>query len=209
MWLYDHTIDDWVEAEFIHQRLISDAWTQWTWEQATLRVLEDGGRKDDQRRITREVSALRERARRGPDPQAKRVPQLFTGPVLDLDVDVPDPYEGVPDPDPATVVRAPSLAMDAEHVLAAGDTTPPPLPAAREPSQPVVPAVADSINDDSLEDEQTDWARRSGADSLSLRGSAADIFAFGYSQPATRHVPDSPIPHSSASDDDAEDGEVL
>ncbi|WP_151898386.1 Mu transposase C-terminal domain-containing protein [Streptomyces sp. C8S0] len=124
VWLYDHTIDDWVEAEFIHQRLISDAWTQWTWEQATLRVLEDGGRRDDQRRIAREVSALRERARRGPDPQAKRVPQLFTGPVLDLDVDVPDPYEGMPDPDPATVVRAPSLAMDAEHVLAAGDTTP-------------------------------------------------------------------------------------
>ncbi|MFJ6354992.1 hypothetical protein ACIQKB_36745 [Streptomyces sp. NPDC092046] len=90
VWLYDHTIDDWVGAEFVPQRPISDAGTQWTWEQATLRVLQDGGRKDDQRRIAREVSALRERARRGPDPQAKRVPQLFTGPILDLDADVPD-----------------------------------------------------------------------------------------------------------------------
>src|SRR5690606_18372010 len=58
VWLWDHTKDDWVEAEFIHQRLISDEWTQWTWEQATLNVLEDGGRKEDERSIAREVSAL-------------------------------------------------------------------------------------------------------------------------------------------------------
>ncbi|WP_145503669.1 Mu transposase C-terminal domain-containing protein [Streptomyces sp. CFMR 7] len=209
VWLYDHTIDGWVEAEFIHQRLISDAWTQWTWEQATLRVLEDGGRKDDQRRIAREVSALRERARRGPDPQAKRVPQLFTGPALDLDVDVPDPYEGVPDPDPATVVRAPSLAMDAEHVLTAGDTTPPRSAAAPEQSGSATPAALDGLDVGAQEDEQTYWSRPSGADSLSLRGSAADIFAFGYSQPATPHITDDPNPHGSASDNDAADGEAL
>ncbi|MFJ7593430.1 Mu transposase C-terminal domain-containing protein [Streptomyces sp. NPDC097617] len=209
VWLYDHTIDDWVEGEFVHQRLISDAWTQWTWEQATLRVLEDGGHREDQRRIAREVSALRERARRGPDPQAKQVPQLFTGPVLDLDADVPDPYEGVPDPDPTMVVRAPSLAMDAEHILAAGDTAPPPPPAAPEQPQSAVHAVTDSIDDDSHEDEQTDWSRPSGADPLSLRGSAADIFAFGYSQPATQSMTDNPNPHGSASDNDAADGEAL
>ncbi|MFB7650180.1 Mu transposase C-terminal domain-containing protein [Streptomyces sp. NPDC056084] len=209
VWLYDHTTDDWVEAEFIHQRLISDAWTQWTWEQATLRVLEDGGHRDDQRRIAREVSALRERARRGPDPQAKQVPQLFTGPVLDLDVDVPDPYEGVPDPDPATVVRAPSLAMDAEHILAAGDTTPPPRTAAPDQSLPAVPDAPESIDDDGHEDEQISWSRPSGADSLSLRGNAADIFAFGYDRPATPPLPNDPIPHGSASDDDAANGEGL
>ncbi|MFE5301284.1 Mu transposase C-terminal domain-containing protein [Streptomyces sp. NPDC056632] len=210
VWLYDHTTDDWVEAEFIHQRLISEAWTQWTWEQATLRVLEDGGRKDDQRRIAREVSALRERARRGPDPQAKRVPQLFTGPALDLDIDVPDPYEGVPDPDPATIVRAPSLAMNAEHILAAGDTTPPPRTATPDQSLPAVPDAPDTIVDDAgYEDEQISWSRPSGADSLSLRGSAADIFAFSYSRPDTPHLPDDLISHGSASDDDAANGEAL
>lgn len=98
VWLWDHTTDDWVEAEFIHQRLISDEWTQWTWEQATLNVLEDGGRKEDERRISREVSKLRERARRGPDIPRPRVPQLFTGPALDLQVATEDPYEGSPIP---------------------------------------------------------------------------------------------------------------
>ncbi|MET8646461.1 Mu transposase C-terminal domain-containing protein [Streptomyces sp. NPDC004074] len=153
VWLWDHTKDDWMEAEFIHQRLISDDWTQWTWEQATLNVLEDGGSKDDQRRIAREVSALRERARRGPDLQQRpRAPKLFTGPALDLDVPTKDPYEGIADPDPATVVRAPSLTMSAAQILAAGQSTPPPPPAlsaadgevdegdADEAPQPLVPA---------------------------------------------------------------------
>ncbi|MEU1127290.1 hypothetical protein ABZ371_27830 [Streptomyces sp. NPDC005899] len=51
VWLWDHNMDDWVETEFIHQRLIGDDWTEWTWEQATLNVLEDGGRKQEQRHI--------------------------------------------------------------------------------------------------------------------------------------------------------------
>ncbi|MGW1234247.1 Mu transposase C-terminal domain-containing protein [Streptomyces californicus] len=208
VWLYDHTIDDWVEAEFIHQRLISDAWTQWTWDQATLRIVEDGGRKEDQRRITREVSALRERARRGPGPQAKRVPQLFTGPALDLNVEVPDPYEGIPDPDPATVVRAPSLALDAEHVLNVGGTAPPPAPVVPEQSRPPAPAVPGRDDDTSQEDEQTSWARPPGRNALSLHGGAADIFTYGYDQPAAEHMPDDPASHSNASKD-AEDGETL
>ncbi|WP_405559483.1 Mu transposase C-terminal domain-containing protein [Streptomyces sp. NBC_01180] len=209
VWLYDHTVDDWVEAEFIHQRLISDAWTQWTWEQATLHVLENGGHREDQRRIAREVSALREHARRGPDPRSERVPQLFTGPALDLDVAVPDPYEGVPDPDPATVVRAPSLALDAEHILTAGDTTPPRPPAAPESPQQAVPALFDNVDDSAGQEDEQVWARPPGADSLSLHGSAADIFTFGLGPVATDHVPDTPTPHCSASDDDAEDGDSL
>ncbi|MBT2493430.1 transposase [Streptomyces sp. ISL-96] len=173
VWLYDHTKDDWVEAEFIHQRLIRDAWTQYTWEQATLSVLEAGGSKEDERQIARAVSELRERARRGPAPQKQpQVPQLFTGPALDLDIPQADPYEGVPDPDPATVVRAPSLNMDAKSILYAGHSLP---LATSAPPQP--------DPDDDWDDETDGYypgllpgqgGHENGLGSL--RGSAAEVF---------------------------------
>ncbi|MEV4905739.1 Mu transposase C-terminal domain-containing protein [Streptomyces albidoflavus] len=182
VWLWDHRENDWVEAEFIHQRLIGDAWTQWTWEQATLAVLEHGGSKEDQRRIAREVSALRERARRGPDlqPQQPRPPRLFTGPALDLDVPAADPYEGVPDPDPATVVRAPTLPLDNAQLLSIGP------PAVSPPAEEV-------MDDDSDEPEPVSLGEWNG--SRSLHGGAADLFAFV--QPRTPAPSETPLPHDS------------
>ncbi|MGW5677914.1 Mu transposase C-terminal domain-containing protein [Streptomyces sp. NPDC003860] len=202
VWLWDHTANNWVEAEFIHQRLISDAWTQWTWEQATLNVLEDGGRKEDERRISREVSALRDRARRGPDVPRPRVPQLFTGPALDLQVPVEDPYEGIPDPDPATIVRAPSLAMAAEHLLRAEPpgSLPPAGQASSEPGGPGHDTGTDHDADTSDEPRRSTQWHRSGA--LSLRGSAADVFGMAHS-PALQSAP----PQGTEALDEEEDGE--
>jgi hypothetical protein len=178
VWLWDHREKDWVEAEFTHQRLIGDAWTQWTWEQATLAVLEDGGSKEDQRRIAREVSALRERARRGPDPQQPCPPRLFTGPALDLDVPAADPYEGVPDPDPATVVRAPALPLDNAQLLSIGPPATPP------PSE-------ETPDDDSDGPEPAPLGEWTG--SRSLHGSAADLFALVH--PRTPAPNETPQPH--------------
>ncbi|MEY9490914.1 transposase InsO family protein [Streptomyces calvus] len=206
VWLWDHTKDDWVEAEFIHQRLISDEWTQWTWEQATLTVVENGGRKEDERRIAREVSALRERARRGPDVPRPRVPQLFTGPALDLDVPVADPYEGIPDPDPATVVRAPALTMAAEHILhVTRPASPPPagLPAAEPGPGPESEAAgAGGVADPDEDPHGSAHTHRNGA--LSLRGGAAEVFGMIHSpvrQPARS-------PDAGALDDEEDDGGI-
>ncbi|WP_309030233.1 Mu transposase C-terminal domain-containing protein [Streptomyces alfalfae] len=206
VWLWDHTKDDWVEAEFIHQRLISDEWTQWTWEQATLTVVEDGGRKEDERRIAREVSALRERARRGPDVPRPRAPHLFTGPALDLQVPVADPYEGIPDPDPATVVRAPALTMAAEHLLRTAPPAAPPQ--AGRPADGTrlalesEPAGTADVADPDDGPQGPVHTRRSGA--LSLRGGAAELFGMIHS-PARQ--PDS-FPDADASDDEEDDGGI-
>lgn len=151
-------------------------------------MLEDGGHKEEQRRIAREVSKLRERARRGPDPDAPRVPQLFTGPALDLDVPVADPYEGIPDPDPATVVRAPALTMAAEHILHAARPAPPPAP-----DDPVTETETDFEPADASQPVDTggrvqEPARASRPGVLSLRGGAAEVF--GITQPpAPRAAP--------------------
>lgn len=203
VWLWDHHRDDWVEAEFIHQRLIGDDWTEWTWEQATLAVLEDGGHKEDQRRIAREVSRLRERARRGPDPDTVRVPQLFTGPALDLDVPAADPYEGIPDPDPATVVRAPALTMAAEHFLHAPRPAPPPPPddPGMETDTDVEPAVAGQpAATGSKGVQEPARAYRTGA--LSLRGGAAEVF--GITQPPLPRPAPPPTAEPGAEEDDGE-----
>ncbi|SEE34638.1 Mu transposase C-terminal domain-containing protein [Streptomyces sp. KS_5] len=187
VWLWDHNEDDWVEAEFIHQRLVGDDWTEWTWEQATLNVMEDGGRREDQRRIAREVSALRERARRGPDPDVPQVPQLFTGPALDLEVPVPDPYEGIPDPDPATVVRAPRLPMpaaDIPHAAPPAPGPPAPRPGTDTGSQAdPVPAEADHGAERDGHPRMPAQPYRAGV--FSLRGGAAEVFAL--TQPPTPH----------------------
>ncbi|MEU9712600.1 Mu transposase C-terminal domain-containing protein [Streptomyces sp. NPDC047967] len=202
VWLWDHTKDDWVEAEFIHQRLIGDDWTEWTWEQATLHVLEDGGHKDEQRRIAREVSALRERARRGPDVPRPRVPQLFTGPALDLDVPVADPYEGIPDPDPATVVRAPALTMAAEHILHAARPAPPPAPddLETETERDFEPADAGQPVDTGGRVQEPARAHRTGV--MSLRGGAAEVF--GITQPPAPTP--APSPGAGEPGDEEDDG---
>lgn len=175
VWLYDHTCDDWVKAEFIHQRLISDAWTQYTWEQATLNVLEAGGDREDEREIAREVSRLRAHARRGPTPQEQpRVMELFTGPALDLDIPEADPYEGVPDPVPGSIERAPSLLGDPRAIfdMAGSASAPGPADVVDGPSirsetdqEDVAPSIP------SARAPQSPRARPG-----SLRGSAADIF---------------------------------
>lgn len=220
VWLYDHTEDTWVEAEFIHQRLISDAWTQWTWEQATLNVLEDGGSREEQRRIAREVSALRERARRGPDQQRRpQVPPLFTGPALDLDVPAEDPYAGIPDPDPAAISRAPALPRAAKDILSAGQPTPPPRAVPPDPglaphappttggAEADTPAEAGTEAEIAVDDETQDAvpepphpARRDGRP-RSLHGSAAQIFGH-ISSPRPAAEDDRLPPH------DDEDGDV-
>ncbi|MFD7924036.1 Mu transposase C-terminal domain-containing protein [Streptomyces sp. NPDC059740] len=170
VWLWDHTTDGWVPAEFIHQGLIDDEWSQWVWEQATLKVIADGGSKEHQRAIAREVSALRERARRGPDRHRQRPPALFTGPVLDLEVPEADPYADVADPDPAAVVRAPSLPQNAAEILSFSAATAPPISPAQEDEEGperVPPAVA-------------------GPDWRSLRGGAADVFVLARSPASSR-----------------------
>ncbi len=145
VWLYDHTKDAWVEAEFIHQRLIGDAWTQYLWEQAEAVHVELGGSKDDERAITRAVAALRERARRGPQASAPRVPALFTGTKLTLREPQTDRYAGIRAPIPGMVQRAPSLNVPAGDLF----PRPAPSPAAEAPMtvplqgvEPVLPADA-------------------------------------------------------------------
>ncbi|MFF2367813.1 Mu transposase C-terminal domain-containing protein [Streptomyces sp. NPDC058122] len=204
VWLWDHNKDGWVEAEFIHQRLIGDDWTEWTWEQATLSVLEDGGHKDEERRIAREVSALRERARRGPDPDAPRVPQLFTGPALDLDVPVADPYEGVPDPDPATVVRAPSLATGGGSILNTAGPASPPLPGrpASENEVEEEPASAGTGRPADTADRPRARGRTYQAGTFSLRGDAAEVF--GLAQHAVPQPARSPDAHEPGDEEDDE-----
>ncbi|MFI0162719.1 Mu transposase C-terminal domain-containing protein [Streptomyces albidoflavus] len=193
VWLWDHTKDGWVEAEFIHQRLISDEWTQWTWEQATLHVLEDGGRREDERRISREVSALRDRARRGPDEPRPRVPPLFTGPALDLQVPVADPYEGIPDPDPATVTRAPSLTMAAEHLLRVKPLGS--FPPAEQAAPDTEPGGPGHNTDTDTGDAPRGSTHQRRSSALSLRGGSAEIFGMIHS----------PTPHAGAEATDEED----
>ncbi|MFK4107123.1 Mu transposase C-terminal domain-containing protein [Streptomyces sp. NPDC002176] len=133
VWLYDHTKGAWVEAEFVHQRLIGDAWTQYLWERAEAAHVELGGSKNDERAITRAVAALREHARRGPQPSAPRAPDLFTGPKLSLHEPRTDRYAGIRAPVPGMVRRAPSLNVPA------GDLFPRPSSPATEAPTAVPP----------------------------------------------------------------------
>jgi hypothetical protein len=146
VWLYDHRKakdgeDPWVEAEFVHQRLIADTWTQYIWEQATAAHVEASGRRDQERAIAQAVAEMRERARGGPEPEAgggaarrprRRKPvALFTGPKLATRSPEPDPYAGIPSLNPATVVRAPSLNIDAQGLF--------PGPRPEQAAQPLPP----------------------------------------------------------------------
>ncbi|OPC76580.1 hypothetical protein B4N89_46310 [Embleya scabrispora] len=186
VWLYDHHKektgeDPWVEAEFVHQRLIGDHWSQYLWEQATASLVATGGCAGREREIAREVARLLERARRGPDPAVPRPAGVFTGPRLRLRSPAPDPYAGIPAPDPATVTRAPSLNVAAEDLLpgrraapsggaeAAGGDAPMPGPAV-----PDTPAGLD-------ETPAAAGTRVVGGPGAGRRGglgeSAADVFA--------------------------------
>lgn len=179
VWLWDHRTDTWVEAEFIHQRLIGDNWSQYLWEQATSVVMAAGGYATQQREIAHEVSQLRARARRGPDPAAPPKPAtVFTGPRLELRAAPPNPYEGIPAPDPTTVVRAPSLNVAAHDLLPGQRPDQPPTSPATEPDPD---AVAVPVPDSPAELAGSPTAPSAAGASLpasdSLRGSAAGLFA--------------------------------
>lgn len=209
VWLWDHQTDTWVEAEFIHQRLIGDDWSQYLWEQATATVVAAGGYATQQREIAREVSQLRARARRGPEPTSASQPRpVFTGPRLKLRTPPPNPYQGIPAPDPASVVRAPSLNIPAHDLLhhparptwpgsdsdpaAAAEAT----GASNEPvSAPeALPVVPDSPAELPQQAQvSTAAARTPGrlADRRALSGSAADLFAFPATGRGDKHPRDS------------------
>jgi hypothetical protein len=127
VWLYDHTHDTWAEAEFIHQRLIGDDWTQYLWEQVTAAHVELGGNKEDERAIARAVAGLRERARRGPSSPAK-IPALFTGPKLALRSPQADRYAAIRTPLPGQVGRVPSLNVPARELFPSPTALPDPGP---------------------------------------------------------------------------------
>lgn len=134
VWLYDHVNDTWAEAEFIHQRLIGDKWTQYLWEQVTTAHVELGGDRDDERAIARAVAALRERARRGPQ-SPPRLPALFTGPKLALRTPKKDRYAAIRKPVPGMVQRAPSLNIPADQLFSR------PLPSSPKPDGSTTPAI--------------------------------------------------------------------
>ncbi|MDT0382428.1 Mu transposase C-terminal domain-containing protein [Streptomyces sp. DSM 42041] len=201
VWLYDHTCDDWVKAEFIHQRLISDAWTQYTYEQATLNVLEAGGDREDEREIAREVSRLRARARRGPVPQEQpRVPELFTGPALDLDLPEADPYEGVPDPVPGSIERAPSLLGDPRAIFDLAGSACDPGPAGAVDGAGTRSGTDQEEATPGLPPARTPHSPR--ARPGSLRGSAADIFRTFPAQGAGPSDPGANADHVDYGDDE-------
>ncbi|MGI5473355.1 Mu transposase C-terminal domain-containing protein [Streptomyces sp. CA-132043] len=141
VWLYDHTEDTWAEAEFIHQRLIGDSWTQYLWEQVTAAHVELGGERDDERAIARAVAGLRERARRGPQSPAQ-TPALFTGPKLALRAPKADRYAAIRPPVPGMVQRAPSLNVPAGDLFAGPRPALPSPTPSTENAGPTKPAAA-------------------------------------------------------------------
>jgi transposase InsO family protein len=206
VWLWDHQIEGWVEAEFVHQRLIGEDWSLYLWEQATAAVVAAGGYANQEREIAREVSLLRARARSGPDPADAGKPRpLFTGPRLALRTRPPNPYQGIPTPDPATVVRAASLNIAADGLLPsqhtprssepARSTSPQPAAPETSPAPPAHEPAPTSLQSASPPEPATASAPtpRRDHDRRSLTGSAADLFALPPTRRADPHTRDSEI----------------
>lgn len=195
VWLYDHTNDSWAEAEFIHQRLIGDQWTQYLWEQATHAHVELGGSKTDERAITRAVAVLREQARRGPTAPAK-VPTLFTGPKLALRTPKKDRYAGIRTPIPGMVQRAPSLNIPASDLFPrqphlSTSTSPSPSPSPSPDSIAAVEALAVEMTAPAGRVTGPLRAARLPGPRRSFASSAGELFAQLRSTPVQPPVSDS------------------
>ncbi|MFJ8077039.1 Mu transposase C-terminal domain-containing protein [Streptomyces sp. NPDC096176] len=112
VWLQDHRDGSFVEAEFIHQRLIGDPWTEHVWDQAVAAHLEQGGSPKQESAIARVVSRLLQRAGNGPSSTSsgtsvplERGPQVGPAPAK-------DPYAGIPRPDFTRILALPSMDVD-------------------------------------------------------------------------------------------------
>jgi transposase InsO family protein len=86
VWLRNHHTNTWVEATWVHQRLVGGPFTQFLWDIAASQHLERGGRIKDEEAIAQALAELLDRAARGPD-QAGQVA-------------VPDGYAPLPPPAP-------------------------------------------------------------------------------------------------------------
>ncbi|MET9221760.1 integrase [Streptomyces sp. NPDC003300] len=106
VWLRDHHTNKFVEAPWVHQRLVEVPFTQFLWDIAVSQHLERGGDIGNDEAIGHALADLLERAARGPD---------RSGPVT-----VPDGYR--PHPAPAPVPQFdPYAGLDVEELLAAGE----------------------------------------------------------------------------------------
>ncbi|MET9437551.1 Mu transposase C-terminal domain-containing protein [Streptomyces sp. NPDC006551] len=112
LWLQDHRDGSFVEAEFIHQRLIGDVWTEQVWDRALAAHLEQGGSVKQESAIARAVRRILERAGRGPSPtQPEGGSALERGPHVGPEP-VKDPYAGIPRPDFDRITTPPSMDVD-------------------------------------------------------------------------------------------------
>ncbi|MCM8554267.1 transposase [Streptomyces sp. STCH 565 A] len=129
--LYDHVYtQEWIEVEFIHRRLLTHLWTQDHWEQGTAVVVENGGRRDDQLAIVKEIRAFHRGLRKGPSKTQKAVARVpFQGLEVASEPAAPvDPYAGV-SVDVDAVSAYPSLPLAGRE-----STQPPPADDSTEPS---------------------------------------------------------------------------
>lgn len=130
VWLQDHRTGTWAEADFIHQRVIGDEWSEHVWDQATAVHLAEGGSAKDQRAIARVVRSLLERAGRGPARTAEPAPvPLDRGPQVGP-TPRPNPYAGIPTPVFGSIPALPSMDVDPRRLS---------LPAAHDPAGQDVP----------------------------------------------------------------------
>ncbi|MGW6890339.1 Mu transposase C-terminal domain-containing protein [Streptomyces chartreusis] len=134
VWLEDRRNGIWVEADFVYQRLIGDAWSEHVWDQATAAHLEKGGSSRDEAAIARVVRALLERAGRGPSRTATPQPApvdrgLSVGPQP-----AKDPYQGIPAPDFRLITSLPSMDTSLRQLCLPPSCSP--LHGAPRPTQP-------------------------------------------------------------------------
>lgn len=106
VWLRDHRSNTFVEATWVHQRLVEVPFTQFLWDIAVSRHLERGGDIKNDEAIAYVLAELLERASRGPD---------RSGPVT-----VPDGYSPPPALAPASEFD-PYAGRDVEELLVAGE----------------------------------------------------------------------------------------
>ncbi|MFE7184270.1 Mu transposase C-terminal domain-containing protein [Streptomyces erythrochromogenes] len=119
VWLEDHRAGAWVEADYVYQRLIGDAWSEHVWDQATAAHLEQGGSTRDEIAIARTVRSLLERAGQGPARNEPRKPApvdrgMHVGPLPGE-----DPYRGIPVPDYDSVASLPIMDSDLQRMCQA------------------------------------------------------------------------------------------
>lgn len=105
VWLRNHHANTFVEATWVHQRLVEAPFTQFLWDIAVSQHLERGGDISNDEAVGHALADLLERATQGPQ---------RSGPVT-----VPDGYS--PRPAPASVPQFdPYAGLDVSELLAAG-----------------------------------------------------------------------------------------